>query len=437
MSKMKTYLDNLERVEIENEENIEKTHKEILKTGEQFKSLIDDLVSEQRKTLQESRKNCSDSIQKMKIDVKSKMVQVEKNLQEYREVSRCNNFAKLQEMANLLEGSMTTIGNFEMDPHIDLPIFLPGKVDKESLSQQLGCLDISQPGVATEVKLQKNESEEENDALGANTMLKEPIIIKQHTLDASRNLLSCVGTNEAFVTKYSHGTIARIDRDGNTLYESVQDTVNDSVNFTCLATTKDRKLVITEQARDRVLIWSDTSVKTLFKTKTLFTGYKGPYGICSPANDRLLVSFPSEGKIIRYNFSGNVLFEFSSPKVTIPRNISFNPVNNYVCVCDTSSLVSKGKVVVFDAYGNFKFEYLGQNEIYPAAICADRIGNILIADFINDQVHILSQLGEFIRYLLSRSHSLYRPVSIDLDADGYLWITEETSALRVVRYRKQ
>ena len=182
-------------------------------------------------------------------------------------------------------------------------------------------------------------------------------------------------------------------------------------------------------------MWTDTPVKTLFKTKTLFAGYKGPHGICSPANDRLLVSFPSEGKIISYNFSGKVLREFSSPKLATPLNIAINPANRDICICDTLSVLSKGKVVVFDAYGNFKFEYFGQNEIYPADICADRIGNILIADYVNDQVHILSQQGEFIRYLLSRSHSLYRPVWIDLDADGYLWITEETSALRVVQYR--
>ena len=173
MSKMKTYLDNLERVEIESEENIDKTDKQILKIGEQFKSLIDDLVSEQRKNLQESRKNCSDSIQKMKIDAKSKVSQAEKLLQENRDILKCNNFAKLQEMANLLEGNMTNKETFEMDPHIDLPIFLPGKVDKESLSLQLGVLVPSQQ----KDKFQNNDREEEKVVLGNNAMLKEPIII--------------------------------------------------------------------------------------------------------------------------------------------------------------------------------------------------------------------------------------------------------------------
>ena len=52
------------------------------------------------------------------------------------------------------------------------------------------------------------------------------------------------------------------------------------------------------------------------------------------------------------------------------------------------------------------------------------IGHVLITDFDNSRVHILDQEGQFIKYILASQQGLSKPITIDVNMEGYIWVGE-------------
>ncbi|CAH1781276.1 unnamed protein product [Owenia fusiformis] len=78
-----------------------------------------------------------------------------------------------------------------------------------------------------------------------------------------------------------------------------------------------------------------------------------------------------------------------------------------------------------DSHGEEVFTYSGEGKNAlnrPRGVCVDTLGNILVADFGNNRVQLLSPDGTFIRHVLSESDGLKWPWSLAMDTEDNLLI---------------
>ena len=94
---------------------------------------------------------------------------------------------------------------------------------------------------------------------------------------------------------------------------------------------------------------------------------------------------------------------------------------------------------VFNSKGDLRFQY-GGNGIdggdlrCPSAVCCDHFNNILVADFMNDRVHLVSQSGHFLGYLLTKDNDVSCPNFLSIDGDGHLFVGQYGGQIQVFRY---
>ena len=150
-----------------------------------------------------------------------------------------------------------------------------------------------------------------------------------------------------------------------------------------------------------------------------------PFGVFA-TSDLIFVTFPEDGQVIEYSKYGAITNNMDDLKFSYPFRAILNQNNNFLFISDMeqNSLAAAGKVVIIDEYARIHRVYRGQCEIKftPREICADPYGHVLIADYVNNRVHILDREGNFIRYLFTSNKGLQRPCTISVDDEGYVWI---------------
>nr|XP_022328625.1 uncharacterized protein LOC111127649 [Crassostrea virginica]XP_022328626.1 uncharacterized protein LOC111127649 [Crassostrea virginica] len=99
---------------------------------------------------------------------------------------------------------------------------------------------------------------------------------------------------------------------------------------------------------------------------------------------------------------------------------------------------NKRQLVVMDNDGNGLNIYSGRQELenpfYPLGTQVDQYGNIIVADWNNDCVHLLDTGGQFSQYLVDKDNGLERPCALGLDGDGQLWVGDATGHVYVFSY---
>ena len=109
--------------------------------------------------------------------------------------------------------------------------------------------------------------------------------------------------------------------------------------------------------------------------------------------------------------------------------------NNDIIISD----FEQNAVYAFDSGGAFLFKYEGSgieggSLKCPSAVCCDNFDNILIADFMNDRVHLVSQSGQFLGYLLTREDHVSCPNFLSIDGDGHLFVGQYGGQIQVFQY---
>lgn len=65
----------------------------------------------------------------------------------------------------------------------------------------------------------------------------------------------------------------------------------------------------------------------------------------------------------------------------------------------------------------------------------DSAGQVIVADYKNNCLHVLDEGGKFLR--LVDNKGLDRPTGLSLDKEGRLWVTlYYTGEVKVIQYRK-
>ncbi|XP_078317723.1 uncharacterized protein LOC144620543 [Crassostrea virginica] len=138
--------------------------------------------------------------------------------------------------------------------------------------------------------------------------------------------------------------------------------------------------------------------------------------------------FRTQSKIIRYqgqkinqeienDILGNPIFNGSGYEALY---MSENN-NGDLCVSE----VHARSVVGVDKTGRVRFRYTGtpakrKNATSPISIVTDALSQIIVADIINDCLHILNENGQFLRCV--EDYALVKPYGLSVDSEGRLWV---------------
>ncbi|XP_056001578.1 uncharacterized protein LOC130048618 [Ostrea edulis] len=177
-----------------------------------------------------------------------------------------------------------------------------------------------------------------------------------------------------------------------------------------------------------------------------------PVGLCRTRSGEILVCLFSDFgnwnarvTVVRYNCSGEKIQEFkilqcnnymSPSKWPVCENVNGDICTGYIYVFSRSN-----RVVVYDKSGKFRFHYDGRggtqkfDHLKPRGLANDSLGHILISDNANNVVHLISQDGDFIAYILTKDDGIACPWGITVDQSDNVWLVEHKRALvKVYQY---
>uniref|UniRef100_K1RWL2 Tripartite motif-containing protein 2 n=1 Tax=Magallana gigas TaxID=29159 RepID=K1RWL2_MAGGI len=320
---------------------------------------------------------------------------------------------------------------------VSLPRFIPQKINKEQIYQQIGSL------AALSSKTEKYGYT--MDSPGAESsppdilFIDEPWIITnintQYGQSNALRCISCLRDNEVWTC--GEDNMLRLYNIHSKLVKSIQ-TKSGNIPRD-IAVTQSGELIYTDPI-DRTL-----NIKTFINTRTLINLRKWkPLFVCITSyGDFLVVMITDDNKqtkvvrhsgytekqTIQYNDKGQPLYSSGN----YPKYISENR-NLDICVADFIA----SAVVVVNQAGNLRFTYTGppsanKKPFYPAGITTDSQSQILTADYNNDRIHILDQDGQFLLYI-DNCHLLC-PWGLYVDTRDNLFVAErDTGKVKIIQY---
>ena len=266
-------------------------------------------------------------------------------------------------------------------------------------------------------------------------LIRKPFITATIDIMFGKTELVCVTSDQAWV-KTNDEELQLFDSNGISL-----DTINTDFGFHSLAlTTKGDIILVNNKTRCVTSISPKKAVRTLFSIPSI------PGGLCCLQNGNIAVTFFSQGRVLIYRINGQIAHELDSKLFKHPYKVAENKINGDLYIVDRNGelMTEAGKVIVLDAFRRVRYKYTGSlfKEFCPVDVCADRIGQVLVADYINHKVHLLDKDGKFLQYLLPRKQGLlYLPYSIDTNIEGHAWVGEDShwkhsGKVQIVKYLK-
>nr|XP_034315089.1 tripartite motif-containing protein 55-like [Crassostrea gigas] len=304
---------------------------------------------------------------------------------------------------------------------VSLPSFTPQKINKEQFFQHFGFL--SALSIKTEEQVYTMDSPGAESSLPDRPLIDVPRIITEINTEYgySNGLhgVSCL-RNEELWTRGDDETMRLYNLQGEPV-KSVQ-TKSGRPPYD-IVVTRSGDLVYTDDKDRTVNIVMNTQIQTTIRLQGWI-----PYGVCSTFSGDLLVVMDSddykqakilryagstEKQIIQFNEKGQPLYSPGGYTKYISENKNLD-----ICMSDYGARA----VVVVNQAGKLRFTYTGppsttkglftklwriysgptsnnMGEFRPAGITTDSQGRILIADRVNQNIHILDQDGQFLRYI--------------------------------------
>ncbi|XP_061194803.1 uncharacterized protein LOC133202968 [Saccostrea echinata] len=170
------------------------------------------------------------------------------------------------------------------------------------------------------------------------------------------------------------------------------------------------------------------SVSTVISTDPLGLG-----GICQSMDGGLLVTLMDKEsnpyKLVSHSrrlvkhitLTDDVIHEYEYQEdgqtrlFTMPGHLTQNS-NSDICVVNETCGSCIGELVIMSSSDHLKSVYHGQDltkNFAPSDVVCDFLCNILVTDPLNDQIHLLSSEGEFLKFLLTENE-VYGPYSLSL-----------------------
>ena len=165
-----------------------------------------------------------------------------------------------------------------------------------------------------------------------------------------------------------------------------------------------------------------------------------PWGLCINNRQQIVVGLKTRHKaphikLAIYSPDGSTLLqeiEHSEDDSPLFRKeivqVKQNGIGDYVVSCyDT--------IVCIGSEGAFSWEYCVEASTGIYGIVCDKYNNVIIAEFCDRKISLLSDEGKLVTTLLTMQLGIDMPRSLSIDRYGQLWIGQALS-LKVVKYLK-
>ena len=166
--------------------------------------------------------------------------------------------------------------------------------------------------------------------------------------------------------------------------------------------------------------------------------FKGSGKMARTFHNNIVITSSEEQCIYKYNSSGELIERFPPVEET-GDNIFQHP--HGIAVDSRDNLIiadyQQNCVLWLDATGKPLHRYSGTSDVQlrcPSAVCCDPFDNVLIADFTNDSIHLVSSKGDFLGYLLTKENDVSCPNFLTLHPDGLLFVGQYGGQIQVFRY---
>ncbi|XP_056001782.1 tripartite motif-containing protein 2-like [Ostrea edulis] len=162
---------------------------------------------------------------------------------------------------------------------------------------------------------------------------------------------------------------------------------------------------------------------------------------CTKSGDILACTGPGDtARVVRYRSSGEkiqeIMYDHNGKKLYSNSRCVCENINGDVCVADLSG---PDKLVVVNMDGEFRFHYDGKTghlrkkTFTPCEIATDSLGHILISDYMNNVLHLISKDGEFISFLFIPD--VLGPYGLSIDKSDNLWLGEsQKSCVKIYKF---
>jgi hypothetical protein len=304
-------------------------------------------------------------------------------------------------------GSVSDLSFTKLRPEIQE--FVPGELN---ISKSFGIL--------SSVKL-SNKSHD--------TELK---VLKSYTTDLSDvHRLVSLDKTTAWISSYKGNIIRKVVID-----DKIQTIKEIPVEIYDMTLTKSNDILIAINSSDVKLITQSGQIKPFLSVSPLITTgihvthnndiilgvmEKDTYKLTDKSCRKIIVfgENKKEKQSYQYNKHKQRLF-------TVPFRITDK--NSDIVVIDRTSY-DDGRVVVLGKEGGVEWIYQGHPQIntedkpfYPSDIVTTSVGNIIVADYNNHTLHVISGEGELLTYKDMSDQGVILPLSLDIDTLGQLWV---------------
>ncbi|XP_062570730.1 uncharacterized protein LOC134232766 [Saccostrea cucullata] len=255
-------------------------------------------------------------------------------------------------------------------------------------------------------------------------------------------LLRALNEDRCYIRETGSPYTEQVNKDGEKKYK-----YNISSNDMCVTDNGD--VYFTDGFNKSISSLSPSgSVSTIISTDPL-----QPVGICQSVNGGLLVSLRDKKsvrvpyklesytrRLLRHiTVTGDVIHEYEYQEdgqtrlFTFPVRVIQNS-NSDICVTSRTSNTS-GDLMILSPSGRVKSVYRGQNlteGFFPTDVVCDPLCNIIVTDFSNKQIHLLSPDGVFLMFFTTDSE-VNCPFRLSL-YKSTLWVGYYECLVKVFQY---
>ncbi|XP_061182711.1 protein wech-like [Saccostrea echinata] len=390
---------------------------------------VDTIFNKMESLIQSLRDHHITTLKSCQSKLRSQNSSMIQNIQENKEILKSNKVSDV----NNYQSKLKEYRNITQIPDLSLPSLQTNTVQGRELSIELGEYK------ATLTQTSLSSLTDEVSFLSVKELLEEAKVIANIPTNVTNLFkVACVGSDKAWIS----------GRDKMITCVDIHGAVQDTVTSTCKNFPDD--ISVTRQGE---LIYSDGNNRTVNivrdgKTETLITTPRGwhPSGLCCTRSGDILVSMVatdrSHLKIVCYQ-GQKVTLEIDKDE----HGDLIHPGGKYgvfVVENNNGDIVASDRnvdtVVVVDRTGKVRFRYNdkpsgGKKSFSPKQIVTDSMGHIIVADYLNDYLHILDQNGQFLRCV--DNCGLDAPGGLSVDSEGRLWVgLYDSGEVKVIQYMK-
>ncbi|XP_013421550.1 tripartite motif-containing protein 2-like [Lingula anatina] len=228
------------------------------------------------------------------------------------------------------------------------------------------------------------------------------------------------------VVDYDNNKVCRFSSDGQLLVEKSKAGNRSLCEPLGIASLPDGTTVVSEYGNNKLTFMS----RDLNLTKEV--AMEGPDGLYVTNSNTILVAQPNLKQVSIVNIHGATVDTIKHSSFQWPWCVTVLNNGNIV----VSDYKAKA-VFILSPTGSLLHTYTGSGQhqrCEPNVVCVDQYDNIMIADCYTNKIHIISNDGEFVKFLATKDDGLQIPLGLTINHDGDLAVSQYGGKIKVFRY---